>query len=112
MEDNEKESLLQYLYLKLDKEYTEFKRSLLLQDRESIYSNAYRIDVMINIYEILLEGLTEFEEEKLQVIFHYKNILERFYEEWMKIEDSYTEELSNSIKDVIHRDKNSERMAV
>lgn len=112
MEDKEKESFLQYLYLKLDKEYTESKRSLLLQDRESIYSNAYRIDLMINICEILLEGLAEFEEEELQAIFHYETILGRFYEVWMKVEDSYAEELSNFIKEVVHRDKNSERMAV
>ena len=84
---------------KLYNEYLQFKRELLRQSKEEIFGSAYRIDIMISIYEILLEKAESLPERVLWVLLIQPDILERFYAEWMKKDDGFYEELQQHVEE-------------
>lgn len=90
--------------IKVTEEYWQFKNEMLLLPSEDVFANAYRIDIMINIYEILVEladNLNESEIRKLLAIHQLMNFL---YEEWLKTEDDFYQQISESIKHTMEKE--------
>lgn len=95
MDENTLKNLLwQRLYLELQV----FKYSVLQQSKEEIYHSSYRIEIFVNIYEILMEELENLDEETMTVLIYQNgSILRFFYEEWMAGEGSIFDELKTCV---------------
>lgn len=76
-----KEDQLQRLYQKIYQEYQGFQQNMLSRSKEELYASAYSSDVIINIYEILLEHLEKMEEESLKLLEASEQLLEEFYQD-------------------------------
>lgn len=79
------------------KEYQEFKISLISKSPEDIFAESYRIEVYINLFEILIELMESFSNIELRALLNMPCIMEYFYHEWLGIEDSFVEEMQESI---------------
>lgn len=78
---------------KVCNEYRKFRRKVLRGNRKKIYSQSYKIDVIINLYELLLELSETIPEGFIRYLMPQKNLLEQLYDQWLKKEDSLYEEL-------------------
>ena len=94
-------------YKRITQELERFKERMLKQSPEKIYGAAYEIDSHICIYEQLVEKLEGFTEIQLRKFLKLPNVLGLFYDEWLSIEDSRNDELSNAVDMVIEKELNS-----
>lgn len=90
-EKNQKELLL----TKLTDEYRKFKTDTLFLSKEDIYANAYKIDIIINMYEILVDLADKMKASELEKLLERKEILESFYNEWLNVEDDFYEQIGH-----------------
>lgn len=75
-------------------ELLNFQIDLLKQDKEVIYFSAYKIEVYSNLYNILYEqSKYESEATLMQLMYRKGSILEYIYNGWLKVEDSFVDEL-------------------
>ena len=84
---------------KLNEECTEFKHEIMRTSKAEIFGEAYRIDSIINIYEILLEKAGQLSDTLLWLLIQQPNVLELFYERWLKKEDNAYEELQQHVEE-------------
>lgn len=69
-------------------ELTAFKESLMRQDKRAIFNESYKIEVFINLYEILVEQAEYLSDAMLQkLICQSSGVLESLYESWLKKKD-------------------------
>lgn len=94
----EDEELRELFCAKISLEIRRFKENILQKDNESVYGNAFRIDGMINIYELLLEMSRKIEDKTLRKLLVFPGLLAFLYGKWLKTEDSHTEELEACLK--------------
>ena len=64
---------------------------------EEIYGKSYEIECMVNISEILIEKSERMEADILKCLMVLPNVLRFFYSRWMKVGDSFMEELEGSM---------------
>lgn len=100
----EEEELRELFCAKISLEIKRFKQDIVRNDSEKVYANAYQIDCMINIYELLLEMSQKIGEKTLKILLVFPSLLAFLYDRWMKTEDSQTKEmwscLVSSIKEM------------
>ena len=94
-------------YKRITQELERFQERMLKQSPEKIYGAAYEIDSHICIYEQLVEKIEGFTEIQLRKFLKLPNVLGLFYDEWLSIEDSRNDELSNAVDMVIEKELNS-----
>ena len=82
---------------KIGKELEQFKGRIVRMDLDEILAHAYQVDIIITIYELLLEMSQQLGKEILETIILYPNLLAFLYEKWMKEEDSHMQELQESL---------------
>ena len=95
MDEKELRDLLsKRLYIELQL----FKDSILQQAKEEIYKSSYKIEVYVNAYEILLEGMEDLEKDMMHRLLYRKDsILEALYQEWFARAATVFEELKTNI---------------
>lgn len=86
---------------KVGMELSRFKKKVLKQGPEEIYGRAYQIDCMACIYEQLLEMCPGIAEGELRRMLVFPNLLGFLYSRWLEMEDSFTEELQDCLKESI-----------
>ncbi len=101
----EREELERSFCWKINGELKLFKYRVLQKDKEEIYALAYRIDCIINIYEILLELSKELSIQELEQCMQTPEVLAQLYWRWMKVPDSKNEELEQTVRSVIREIK-------
>ena len=85
-----RELLLQRLYL----EYMLFKDSLLQTRKEDIFAASYKVEIFVNLYEILLAQAGDLRSDTIRGLIKLNfGILEFLYREWLDKEDGFYEEL-------------------
>ena len=91
MEEKElKELLLERLHIELHP----FRDSMLQKTKKEIYEASYKIEVFVNVYEILMEEVENLDSETLRGLLHWRyGILESLYEEWLGYRDDSYDEL-------------------
>ena len=96
---NEKE--LRELFLeRLHMEIQTFKDSMLCKEKADIYADSYKIEMYINLYEILAEETDRMTEQLLRKLIHQPSgILEAFYQEWLSKDDGFYTELREYVED-------------
>lgn len=97
----EEEELRELFCAKISLEIKRFKEDIVQNDREKVYANAYRIDCMINIYELLFDMSQKIEEKTLKILLVFPGLLAFLYSRWLHTEDSHTEELQKCIEQCI-----------
>lgn len=78
-------------------EYLKFKDDMLCKSQEEVFKNCYRIDVFLNLYEIMVEKMEELPAGILARLEEQEGLLERLYEGWMKKDDSAYQELKDYV---------------
>ena len=70
-----------------------FRDSMLQKTKKEIYEASYKIEVFVNVYEILLEDTENLDSGTIRGNLHWKyGILESLYQEWLgHRDDSYDE---------------------
>ena len=94
-------------YERISCELAKFKERMLKQSPEKIFDSSYEIDSYVCIYEQLVEKVDSFSEVQLRKLLKLPDVLGLFYDEWLLIEDSRTEELSNAVDMVVEKELNS-----
>lgn len=84
--------------IKLQREFLQFKESMLKQDKSGLFAACYVIDIHRNLYEILCEMARKIPEQILETAYRKSNLLEWLYGSWLKAEDSYYKELKAHVE--------------
>lgn len=90
----EEKELKELLSEKLHVELYLFKESMLCKTKMEIYESSYKIEVYVNVYEILMEEVENLDIETVRGVLHWRyGILESLYEEWLGRDDNSFDEL-------------------
>lgn len=85
-----RELLQQRLYMEL----MLFKDSMLQKEKEDIFKASYRIEIYVNLYEILLVHAENLQSGMIRELLGLNfGILDSLYQEWLDREDNFYEEL-------------------
>ena len=77
-----------------------FKDSMLRKSKADIYAAGYRIELYACLYEILVEQVERMPEELMRaMVYHPCSILDAFYDEWLRKDDSFYTELRDYVED-------------
>ena len=80
---------------KIEDAYNEFKEEMLKEDPEEIFEKAYKISIITEIFDVLFDA---YEFSPHEIVLEFKgNILEQFYDEWLKHEDGFRSEIAECI---------------
>lgn len=93
----ERKELERIFCWKTSAELRAFQYAILQKEKEEIYSAAYQIDTMMNLYELLAKMSGTMEEETLAALARFPSLLEFLYYRWLGYEDSHMEELQGCI---------------
>ncbi len=75
-----------------------FKDSMLRKTNKEIYEASYKIEVFVNVYEILMEEVENLDIETVRGLLYWKyGILESLYEEWLGYRDDTYDELKSYV---------------
>ena len=91
------DKLRSLLCLKINMEYRQYKEEQLKLNIEDVYANAYQIQSMMCIYELLLEMTEKMTEKELISLITSPRILDYLYAQWLKTEDSAEAELEQCL---------------
>lgn len=89
------------LFDRLYKEYEEFKSSVLELPKSDIFNKCYEIDVMTNIYDILIDKADNMSDEEAGTLLNKSHILYGLYGLWLKRDDYNYSELESFIYEEI-----------
>ncbi len=93
-----RELLLERLHIELNL----FKDSMLQKTKGDIYEASFKIEVFVNIYEILMEDVKELGKDEVRTLLCWRyGILESLYQEWLGRKDSFYEELRAYVNDEV-----------
>lgn len=83
---------------KIYEELQIFRQAVLCQEKENIYGESYKIDIFVNLYEILAEQADKLSDDALKKLLNQSTgILAYLYDSWMKKEDSSYSELEKHV---------------
>lgn len=83
---------------RMDMELQLFRESLFKESGDVVYGSSYKIEVFVNLYEILA-GLSDgmAEETMENIMQEGSGMLETLYQGWLKREDSFYAELEEYV---------------
>ena len=77
-----------------------FRDFMLRKSKADIYSNSYKIEIYINLYEILAEQAGQMKEPLLRkLLYQPSSILDAFYQEWASRDDNFYAELNSYVEE-------------
>lgn len=87
-----------------------FRESLFKESGDVVYGSSYKIEVFVNLYEILA-GLSDgmAEETMENIMQEGSGMLETLYQGWLKREDSFYAELEEYVCSMLAEKKSMER---
>lgn len=92
-----KEELIKLFCSKVNLELSRYKKRILQMPPEEIYGNSYQIECIVNIGDCLVEKSEKLSEDILRCLLVLPNLLGFFYYRWMKVGDSFQQELEESL---------------
>lgn len=98
--DMEEKQLRELLAERLHLEMQLFKDSMLRKNKADIYGGSYKIELYVNLYEILVIETERMSEPLLiRLLYQRSGILDAFYQEWLGKDDSFYTELRDYAQD-------------
>lgn len=101
---NLRKFLRKQAYERIALELKKFKERMIKRSPEEVYGCAYEIDSYVSIYEQLVTKIDMFSEAQLRKLLQLPDVLGMFYAQWLDMEDSREEELSNAVDKVIEKE--------
>ena len=101
---NLRKFLRKQAYERIALELKIFKERMIKRSPEEVYGCAYEIDSYVSIYEQLVTKIDMFSEAQLRKLLQLPDVLGMFYAQWLDMEDSREEELSNAVDKVIEKE--------
>lgn len=101
---NLRKFLRKQAYERIAQELKKFKERMIRRSPEEVYGCAYEIDSYVSIYEQLVTKIDMFSEAQLRKLLQLPDVLGMFYAQWLDMEDSREEELSNAVDKVIEKE--------
>ena len=84
---------------KIEQDYDKFRSEMFSLPSNELYSNAYKISLITELYSILTVE-NKLSQKMLKNIVLFKgNILEQLYDEWLDTDYSHQEELEYIVRD-------------
>ena len=94
----EEKGLRELLLQRLHMELLLFKDSMLQKEKEDIFMNSYRIEIYVNLYEILVEHADTLGADTMRMLLNLNyGILETVYQKWLGKKDSFYDELNTYV---------------
>lgn len=93
------------LFDRLYKEYEEFKSTILKLSNIEIFNKCYEIDVMTNLYDILMDKADNMSDEEASALLSRGHILYELYGLQLKREDYNYSELECFVNEKIRIDR-------
>ena len=94
----EEKGLRELLLQRLHMELLLFKDSMLQKEKEDIFMDSYRIEIYVNLYEILVEHADTLGADTMRMLLNLNyGILETVYQKWMGKKDSFYDELNTYV---------------
>lgn len=106
-----KEEILEKVYEKLNDELAEFEQGMLEKEKHEVYRASNQIDIIQNIYDMLMAQAEHFTAGTWTAILQSDHILELLYHEWMKADDSFWDELETSVKKSLVKVEKRQKLA-
>ncbi len=97
--------------LKINVELDEFREKLINNDPQEVFDNAYLIDCMITLKEVLLEKVSVLKPKEIKIMIRMPNLLQMFYDEWLEYEDSRMSDWDDFVNQSIKRLENVDKVA-
>lgn len=97
----EEEELRELFCAKISLEIKRFKADTVGKGSEGVYGDAYRIDCMLSLYELLLELSRKKGEKTLKKLLVFPGLLAFLYGRWLDTEDSHMEEMQECMEQCI-----------
>ena len=86
--------LRELLRERLHMELQIFKDSMLQKGKEDIFKASYEIEIYVNLYEIFAVHIDKLQSKIIRRLLNLNfGILESIYQEWLRKEDSFFDEL-------------------
>lgn len=92
-----KEELIKLFCSKVNLELGRYKKRMLKMTPEEIYGSSYQIECMVNISDCLIEKSEKMSEDILRCLLVLPSLLGFFYHRWIKVGDSFQQELEESL---------------
>ena len=92
-----RQSLNQKLAEKVQRELADFREDILSKSPQEIYNAAYQIIIKSDIAKCFSEA--DYSPQAAKALMKSPNLLQDIYEEWLGWEDSYMDELRQTIAD-------------
>lgn len=90
----EEKELRKLLRARLHMELQLFKDSMLQKGKEDIFKASYRIEIYVDLYEIMLAHVENLQSGMIRALLGLGfDILDHLYQEWLDREDSFYAEL-------------------
>lgn len=88
---------LKRAFQKIENDYQEFKDSMLSENTEVVFENAYKIFCVNEIYYVLTNSY-EYSRTDIHTVLNFKgNILEQIYDEWLHTDYSHQDLFDDTI---------------
>ena len=95
----------------MNDELAEFEQGILGKEKREVYRASYQIDIIQNIYDMLMAQAEHFTAGTWSAILQSEHILELHYNEWMKADDSFWDELEASVKKSLVKVEKRQKLA-
>lgn len=92
------------LHGRVEEEYEGFQKRVLTLSSVEIVLNAYKLDCFSNICQILHEIIDNASMSELKIILCKEQILEWFYQNWLKVNDDYYQQMKDSMVHIFQRE--------
>lgn len=92
------------LYRRVEEECEGFQKRVLTLSSAEIVLNAYKLDCFSNICQILHEIIDNASMNELKIILCKEQILEWFYQNWLKVNDDYYQQMKESMVHILQRE--------
>ena len=92
------EGIREIFSIKLQREFLQFKETMLQQDKTGLFDSCYVIDIHRNLYEILCEIAREIPGQVLEAAYRKSNLLEWMCDSWLTVEDSCYKEMKAHVE--------------
>ena len=100
------ENYRELLKSKLNDEFEDYKKDLLTKDKENIFKESYQTNIKEQIKYFLTDISQDYSNDKLKSIYNTDNVLDTFYNDWIKWDSPFSINLEDSIFDSIGRTPN------
>lgn len=98
------EEAKEVLHRRIEEERKGFHRRVLALSPTEIVLNVYKLDCISNICQILHEIIDNMSMNELRILLSKEQILEWFYQNWLKENDDYYQQMKESIMRIMSKE--------